>query len=176
MVRRSLAGLTVVVAVAALGSCGRELRPQQGQPTTPPRPDFAASLPRRVPADPMMIHLKKLQEVAKEVGAGERGGGEVMVDNSEDGDEMGGPLGEKTEVKIPVISVTKATGERMRAEPGPTTIKLNAGVRNERTRNVIAQTKTGSTANVGMVGAHLDSVPAGPGIDDNGPGVAAGPE
>ncbi|HEX9499874.1 MAG TPA: M20/M25/M40 family metallo-hydrolase, partial [Mycobacterium sp.] len=53
------------------------------------------------------------------------------------------------------------------------TIKLNAGVRNERTRNVIAQTKTGSTANVVMVGAHLDSVPGGPGIDDNGSGVAA---
>jgi Zn-dependent M28 family amino/carboxypeptidase len=46
-------------------------------------------------------------------------------------------------------------------------------VRNEKTRNVIAQTKTGSTANVVMVGAHLDSVPAGPGINDNGSGVAA---
>jgi Zn-dependent M28 family amino/carboxypeptidase len=76
-------------------------------------------------------------------------------------------------VKIPVVSVTKATGERLRAQPGPATLKLNAGVRNERTRNVIAQTKTGSTANVVMVGAHLDSVPAGPGINDNGSGVAA---
>ena len=41
------------------------------------------------------------------------------------------------------------------------------------TRNVIAQTKTGSTADVVMVGAHLDSVPEGPGINDNGSGVAA---
>ncbi len=97
----------------------------------------------------------------------------LIVANNEDGDEMGGTLGEKTDVKIPVISVSKATGERLRAGPGPTTIKLNAGVRNERTRNVIAQTKTGSTANVVMVGAHLDSVPGGPGIDDNGSGVAA---
>jgi Zn-dependent M28 family amino/carboxypeptidase len=38
---------------------------------------------------------------------------------------------------------------------------------------VIAQTKTGSAQNVVMVGAHLDSVKAGPGINDNGSGVAA---
>src|SRR6201999_2717728 len=40
-------------------------------------------------------------------------------------------------------------------------------------RNVIAQTKTGSTSDVVMAGAHLDSVPDGPGINDNGSGVAA---
>lgn len=38
---------------------------------------------------------------------------------------------------------------------------------------MIAQTKTGSDANVVMAGAHLDSVPEGPGINDNGSGVAA---
>ena len=38
---------------------------------------------------------------------------------------------------------------------------------------MIAQTKTGSTQNVVMAGAHLDSVPEGPGINDNGSGVAA---
>ena len=110
---------------------------------------------------------------AKQAVAAERGAVALIVANNEDGDEMGGTLGEKTDVKIPVISVTKATGERLRAQPGPTTLKLNAGVRNERTRNVIAQTKTGSTANVVMVGAHLDSVAEGPGINDNGSGVAA---
>ncbi|MGV0800623.1 M28 family peptidase, partial [Mycolicibacterium elephantis] len=50
---------------------------------------------------------------------------------------------------------------------------LEAGVHIERTRNVITQTKTGSTDNVVMVGAHLDSVPEGPGINDNGSGVSA---
>ncbi|MBV8930820.1 MAG: M20/M25/M40 family metallo-hydrolase, partial [Mycobacteriaceae bacterium] len=47
------------------------------------------------------------------------------------------------------------------------------GVDTLKANNVIAQTKTGSTQNVVMVGAHLDSVRAGPGIDDNGSGVAA---
>ena len=46
-------------------------------------------------------------------------------------------------------------------------------MRVEHTRNVIAQTKTGSTSDVVMTGAHLDSVPEGPGINDNGSGVAA---
>ena len=109
----------------------------------------------------------------KQAAAAERGAVALIVANNEDGDEMGGTLGEETDVKIPVISITKASGERLRANPADTTIKLNAGVRTERTRNVIAQTKTGSTSNVVMVGAHLDSVAEGPGINDNGSGVAA---
>ncbi len=40
-------------------------------------------------------------------------------------------------------------------------------------RNVIAQTRTGNSERVVMAGAHLDSVPEGPGINDNGSGVAA---
>ena len=40
-------------------------------------------------------------------------------------------------------------------------------------RNVLAQTKTGSPHEVVMVGAHLDSPRGGPGINDDGSGVAA---
>jgi len=39
-------------------------------------------------------------------------------------------------------------------------------------RNVIAQTDTGDPGNVVMIGAHLDSVEDGPGIVDDGSGVA----
>jgi aminopeptidase S len=42
-----------------------------------------------------------------------------------------------------------------------------------RCRNVIAQTRTGDPRRVVVVGAHLDSVRKGPGINDNGSGVAA---
>ena len=42
-----------------------------------------------------------------------------------------------------------------------------------RCQNVIAQTRTGDPARVVMAGAHLDSVRKGPGINDNGSGVAA---
>jgi Zn-dependent M28 family amino/carboxypeptidase len=110
---------------------------------------------------------------AKQAAAAERGAVALIVANNATGDEMGGTLGEQTQVKIPVVSVSKEVGARLRAEPGPATIKLNAGVDTKRTRNVIAQTKTGSRSDVVMVGAHLDSVPEGPGINDNGSGVAA---
>jgi aminopeptidase S len=40
-------------------------------------------------------------------------------------------------------------------------------------RSVVAQTRTGGTGRVVMAGAHLDSVAAGPGINDDGSGVAA---
>ncbi|PEG42849.1 amidohydrolase [Mycolicibacterium agri] len=109
----------------------------------------------------------------KQAVAAERGAVALIVANNEDNDEMGGTLGEDSNPKIPVVSVTQATGERLRNAPGPTTLKLKAGVRVEKTRNVIAQTRTGSSADVVMVGAHLDSVPEGPGINDNGSGVAA---
>ena len=109
----------------------------------------------------------------KQSAAAERGAVALVVANNEDGDEMGGTLGEESNVKIPVVSVDKASGERLRAAPGDTTLKLKAGVEVKKTRNVIAQTKTGSTSDVVMAGAHLDSVKEGPGINDNGSGVAA---
>jgi Zn-dependent M28 family amino/carboxypeptidase len=109
----------------------------------------------------------------KQAVAAERGAVAMIVANNTEGDEVGGTLGEQTDVKIPVVGVTKVDGARLRANPAETTIKLNAGVRVERTRNVVAQTKTGSTSDVVMAGAHLDSVPEGPGINDNGSGVAA---
>lgn len=121
----------------------------------------------------VLVDRGKCQFGDKQAVAAERGAVALIVANNVDGDEMGGTLGETTDVKIPVISVTKASGERLRADQGDTTIKLNAGVRVERTRNVVAQTKTGSTSDVVMVGAHLDSVAEGPGINDNGSGVAA---
>lgn len=109
----------------------------------------------------------------KQAAAAERGAVALIVTNNEDGDEMGGTLGEDSKPRIPVVSITKESGERLRASPGETTLKLNAGVEVKKTRNVIAQTKTGSTSDVVMVGAHLDSVKEGPGINDNGSGVAA---
>jgi Zn-dependent M28 family amino/carboxypeptidase len=109
----------------------------------------------------------------KMANAASRGAVGVVVANNVDEKEMGGTLGEKTEVKIPVVSVTETDGAALRAAPGPVTLKLNASTRQLTARNVVAQTKTGSTENVVMAGAHLDSVPEGPGINDNGSGVAA---
>lgn len=109
----------------------------------------------------------------KEDVAAQRGAVAMIVADNVDEQQMGGTLGPTTDVKIPVLGVTKSVGVQLRAQPGPTSIKLNASARNFKARNVIAQTKTGSPSNVVMAGAHLDSVPEGPGINDNGSGVAA---
>ena len=109
----------------------------------------------------------------KEDAAAQRGAVAMIIADNVDEQQMGGTLGPATEVKIPVLSVTKSAGVQLRGQPGPTTIKLSASAQNFRARNVIAQTRTGSASDVVMAGAHLDSVPAGPGINDNGSGVAA---
>ena len=105
--------------------------------------------------------------------AAQRGAIALVVANNVDGKQSGATLGRDTHVTIPVVSVSESDGARLRARPGDTSIKLNAGVRVEKSSNVIAQTKTGSKTDVVVVGGHLDSVPAGPGINDNGSGVAA---
>ncbi|MGH3969820.1 MAG: M28 family metallopeptidase [Mycobacterium sp.] len=109
----------------------------------------------------------------KEDVAAARGAVALIVADNVLEDKMGGTLGEDTDVKIPVVSVTKSDGAQLRAKPGPATVKLKAETKNISARNVVAQTKTGSTGDVVMMGAHLDSVPEGPGINDNGSGVAA---
>ena len=105
--------------------------------------------------------------------AAERGAVAMVVADNVDEQQMGGTLGAGADVKIPVVSVTKSIGTQLRAQPGPTTIKLNASTQSFRARNIVAQTKTGSPTDIVMEGAHLDSVPAGPGINDDGSGVAA---
>ncbi|GBG40476.1 lipoprotein aminopeptidase LpqL [Mycobacterium montefiorense] len=109
----------------------------------------------------------------KEDAAAQRGAVAMIVADNVDEEQMGGTLGPNTEVKIPAVGVTKSVGMLLRVQPGPATIKLNASSQNFKARNIIAQTKTGSPTDVVMAGAHLDSVPEGPGINDNGSGVAA---
>lgn len=97
----------------------------------------------------------------------------LIVADNVDEEKMGGTLGAENQAQIPVVGVSKADGARLRAAPAPVSLKLDASTRTISVRNVLAQTKTGSTQDVVVVGAHLDSVPAGPGINDNGSGVAA---
>ena len=56
----------------------------------------------------MLVDRGKCPFGVKQAVAAERGAVALIVANNEDGDEMGGTLGEKTDVKIPVVSVTKA--------------------------------------------------------------------
>ena len=67
----------------------------------------------------VLVDRGACQFSAKQAVAAERGAVALIVANNEDGDEMGGTLGEKTNPKIPVISITKESGERLRGAPTP---------------------------------------------------------
>jgi Zn-dependent M28 family amino/carboxypeptidase len=121
----------------------------------------------------VLVERGKCPFAQKEDGAARRGAVAMIVVDNVDEQQMGGTLGADTDVKIPAVSVTKSTGLLLRGQPGQATVKLNASTQSVKARNIIAQTKTGSTTDVVMAGAHLDSVPEGPGINDDGSGVAA---
>lgn len=74
---------------------------------------------------------------------------------------------------IPVGVIDPTADAALRRTNAPVTLVLDNKPVMTTSRNVVAQTKSGDTQNVIMVGAHLDSVRAGPGINDNGSGVAA---
>jgi len=75
-------------------------------------------------------------------------------------------------IEVPVVSVTGEAVEALRAAEGSTArVVTETETEPSTVRNVIAQ--AGDGPRVVMVGAHLDSVFDGPGINDNGSGVAA---
>ena len=73
---------------------------------------------------------------------------------------------------IPVVGASFASGESL-SQPGSTAFVRVDPPQNVVQYNVIAESKGGDPNNVVMAGAHLDSVPRGPGINDNGSGTAA---
>jgi Zn-dependent M28 family amino/carboxypeptidase len=75
---------------------------------------------------------------------------------------------------IPVVGATYRVGVAL-ATALPSSLRLFANAQREETTtfNVIAETGGGDPDNVVMLGGHLDSVPGGPGINDNGSGSAA---
>jgi aminopeptidase S len=110
----------------------------------------------RVGADGALVHLRALQSIADENGGtrvtlspGYRAGVEYVAR----------VLGE---AGFEVDTPTYPASGKPYGVPGTVTL-----------RNVIGQTRTGDPHRVVLAGAHLDSVAAGPGINDNGSGVAA---
>ncbi len=87
---------------------------------------------------------------------------------------LNGTLGNAFTLDIPVTSVTQAVGQQLAATPGLVMhLKTDTFRGIATTSNVLAETPGGDSDNVVVVGAHLDSVNAGPGIQDNGSGSAA---
>ena len=72
---------------------------------------------------------------------------------------------------IPAIGVSYALGSALDGDTLRVAVEAVSEFRD--TENVIAELPGRTSDNVVMAGAHLDSVPAGPGINDNGSGSAA---
>jgi Zn-dependent M28 family amino/carboxypeptidase len=76
-------------------------------------------------------------------------------------------------IGIPVIGVPTALGVELSAEGTTVDLTVDATSQVRTTENVLAELPGRTSDNVVMAGSHLDSVLAGPGINDNGSGSAA---
>lgn len=89
---------------------------------------------------------------------------------------INGTLGSDTQASIPAFGARYDLGKEwydtLQAEM--LSAALNVDVKDEVvvTQNLLAETKGGDPDQIVMLGAHLDSVAAGPGINDNGSGSA----
>jgi aminopeptidase Y len=97
----------------------------------------------------------------------------VVIYNNAPG-AIAGTLGNDFTLNIPVTSVTQAVGQQLAATPGLVLSLTTETFRGQATTSNVFAEKVGKNAdNVVIAGGHLDSVDAGPGINDNGSGSAA---
>jgi Zn-dependent M28 family amino/carboxypeptidase len=94
----------------------------------------------------------------------------LLVYNAEPG-PLNATLGDPRAAPIPVAAVEAATARSF--QQGRVVVELTIRAHSKRTtqKNVVADSRP-SAGRVLMIGGHLDSVREGPGINDNGTGVA----
>ena len=86
---------------------------------------------------------------------------------------LNGTLSSTFTLDISVTAVTQVVGQQLAATSGLVMRLKTETFRGQATTyNVLAESQEGDPNNVVMAGAHLDSVNAGPGIQDNGSGSA----
>ena len=99
----------------------------------------------------------------------------VVVYNNVEG-LLYGTLGAEGVVTVPVAGADLVDGQAVVADiaDGGATLTLDTRfhVEQQESFNVIAETRAGRDDNVVMLGAHLDGVEEGPGLNDNGSGSA----
>ncbi len=144
-IRLALVGISVALAATACGSSAVGAAPIE------PDGPLVQQMTSEVSDARAMKHLQALQKIADEHG-GNRASGTSGYDASVDY----------------VVGVLRRAGFKVSTPTYEGDGRRSSGPE----RNVIAQTRTGDPGNVVMIGAHLDSVEDGPGIVDDGSGVA----
>lgn len=108
---------------------------------------------------------------SKAQNAGRAGARALVVFSTEPG-PIDATLGDPRASRIPVVAVDRATAASL-ASGARVVLRLEVTTRRRpsTSQNVVADSRPGA-GRVLMVGGHLDSVVAGPGVNDNGSGVA----
>ncbi|MEQ3552321.1 M28 family peptidase [Pseudonocardia nematodicida] len=142
-----MAALAVVGALVLTACSGATSTQPPAAP--PPGNALAGQLSAAVSADAAWVHLEALQRIADENG----------------GNRAEGTPGYEASVDY-VVGVLRTAGFDVETP-------LYESDRGDELRQVVARTRTGDPESVVLAGAHLDSVTEGPGINDDGSGVAA---
>ncbi len=133
--------------------------------------DFAGFVPGRL----ALIQRGDCSFPEKAQNAEQAGASGVVIFNNVEGPLLGA-LSTSSSLTLPVVAITQEAGLRLAALiPQGLSLRVKADVRRElvTTYNLLAESRTGRDDAVILVGAHLDSAEEGPGINDNGSGVAA---
>jgi Iap family predicted aminopeptidase len=101
------------------------------------------------------------------------GAGALVVVDREEDEPVAATLGDPERIDIPVLAATGDAAARLTRATGPVRVSVDAVSVTRKTDNVIAETGPRDDGRVVMAGAHLDSVKAGPGVNDDGSGMAA---
>jgi Zn-dependent M28 family amino/carboxypeptidase len=112
--------------------------------------------------------------VEKVANAEDAGAAAVLMFNEgqpERSDVFFGALDPDAPASIPVLALSYADGVAL-SLGGTAHVVVQASVELQTDTNILAETPGGDPSRVVMVGAHLDSVAAGPGVNDNGSGTA----
>lgn len=174
----TVAGRTYQVDQASLlvrtppgGLTGQPVRPAQSSGCA--AGDYPTALPKGAIA---VVDDARCSVVDKQNSAVAKGAAALIVLSSPNGNGAPPTLftpGYFKQLTVPV-AVAGATGAAaLERDTAPIRLVLDAENVTMTSRNVLAQTETGSPQDVVMVGADLDSARGGPGINDNATGVAA---
>ncbi|KAG9233502.1 leucine aminopeptidase 1 [Amylocarpus encephaloides] len=133
---------------------------------------FAADFPAEVKGAVSLIERGTCSFAQKAKLSGQAGAVGTIIYNNVAGPLLG-TLGASDADFVPTVGISDTDGATLvsQIQTVTKTAAFDVLVTELPTFNVIAQTKGGDPDNVLLIGAHTDSVKAGPGINDNGSGT-----
>jgi Zn-dependent M28 family amino/carboxypeptidase len=153
------------------GLTGQLVRPTQ--PAGCAAGDYPATMPTGAIA---VVDDTRCSVVDKQNNAVAKGAAALIVISQPTGEGAPATLfnpGYYNNLTVPVAVIGGSAAVLLAHTTAPVRLVLDAENIKITSRNVVAQTKTGSPHETVMVGARLDGPPDGPGINDAGSGVAA---